>query len=70
VPVSRRTLEIKFLQYLDCRKVGLLDAPDHRSAIPFLNLGFEQRFQITQVRLLLCTASSARLENWSAKVVR
>ena len=46
-------LKVELFKRLDRREVGLLDAPDHGSAIAFLDLGFEQRFQIAQVRLLL-----------------
>jgi hypothetical protein len=49
----RRSQKIELLQCLDRREVGLLDAPDYVPAIAFLDLGFEQRLQITQVRLLL-----------------
>jgi hypothetical protein len=49
-----RALKIKFFQCLDRRKMRFLDAPRYCFAIPFLDLdlGFEQRLQITQVRSL------------------
>ena len=48
----RRRLKIELLKRLDGREVGLLDAPEHGSALTFLDLGAEQRLQIAQMRLL------------------
>src|ERR1700681_275793 len=48
-----RTLKVELLQCLHRRESRFLNPPRHRLAIPFLDLGFQQRLQITQVRLLL-----------------
>jgi hypothetical protein len=48
----RRTLKVELLKRLDRREMRLLDAPDHGATFTFLDLCFEQSFQISQVRLL------------------
>jgi hypothetical protein len=47
----RRTLKVELLKRLDGREMRLLDAPDHGATLTFLDLGFKQSFQISQVRL-------------------
>jgi hypothetical protein len=49
----RHHLEIELLQRLHRRKVRFLNPPRHRPVIAFLHFRFQQRLQITQVRLLL-----------------
>ena len=46
-------LEVELLQRLHRREARFLNPPRHRLAIAFLDFRFQQRLQITQVRLLL-----------------
>ena len=47
------TLEVELLQRLHRREARFLNPPRHRPVIAFLYFRFQQRLQITQVRLLL-----------------
>ena len=58
----RHNLEVELLQRLHRREARFLNPPRHRPVIAFLYFGFQQRLQITQVRLLFfhCFFGQAR----------
>jgi hypothetical protein len=63
----RRDLEVELLQRLHRRQVCFLNPPRDRLAFAFLYFPFQQRFQITQVRLLLFHGFSGQTRELSSQ---